>query len=95
MFVIAVVALRILREFDWCQGRDGMKNPNELPHFIVTWSIFLLCWGTAVFWFVDLGRKFGRLKSIVTLIAATVLLIPFWGFFVGDVDHNRAIFFSN
>src|SRR5439155_11561492 len=28
------------------------------------------------------------------LLVATILLIPFWGFFAGDVDHNRAIFFS-
>ena len=89
-----IVAIRILREFDWCQMRDGMLNENERPHFIVTWAVFLLVWGSATYWFLVLALKSTRIKSAVTLIRAAPLLGWFWGFFLGDINHNRAIFFS-
>lgn len=94
LLVIGIVALKILREFDWCQMRDGMKNPNEQPHFLVTWAVFLICWGSAAWWFIQLVLHATRLKSVITILIASVLLVPFWGFFIADTDHNRAIFFS-
>ena len=92
--VISAVAIRILRQFDWCQGRDGSANPNEMPHFFISWGTFLLCWGASVWWFFDLASRARRIKSVATLIAASIAVVPFWGFFLGDVNHNRAIFFS-
>ncbi|MBI3013020.1 MAG: O-antigen ligase family protein, partial [Elusimicrobia bacterium] len=92
--VVILVAIRILRQFDWCQGRDGMKNPNESPHFFTTWTFFLLCWGSSVWWFLRIALQSTRIKTLLTVLTATILLIPFWGHFVGDVNHNRAIFFS-
>lgn len=94
MAAIVIVAVRIIRQFDWCQGRDGAQNPNEAPHFFITWAFFLLCWGASAWWFLQTALRCRQLKSLAILLIATVLLVPFWGFFVGDVDHNRAIFFS-
>src|SRR3990167_5176946 len=91
---ILIAAIRILREFDWCQGRDGMRNPNEIPHFVITWVVFLLCWGSSVWWFTKIALNCKRLKSLGVILGLVPLLIFFWGFFVGDVNHNRAIFFS-
>lgn len=96
-FVIAVIliaAVRILREFDWCQGRDGMRNPNEMPHFVISWGVFFLCWVSSVWWFIKIALNCTRLKSLGVILGSIPLLIFFWGFFVGDVNHNRAIFFS-
>lgn len=90
----AIIAISILRQFDWCQGRDGMSNPNELPHFAVTWGVFLLCWGSATWWIIQIAKRCSSIKSLLTLLAAVILIVPFWGIFVGDVNHNRAIFFS-
>ncbi len=94
LFVTAVVAIRILREFEWCQMRDGINNLNEMPHFFITWALFLICWGTSVWWFIRIAVGASRIKTMVTLGIGALTLIPFWGFFVGDVNHNRAIFFS-
>jgi len=94
MATVGIVAFRILREFDWCQGRDGMLNPNEAPHFFITWAVFLLVWGACACWFIDLVRKATKLISVTAIAIATILLVPCWGFFMGDVNHNRAIFFS-
>ncbi len=91
---IGIVALRILMLFDWCQMRDGFKNPNELPHFIITWAVFLLCWATAAFWFIKIALECAKILSLITITVAVIVLVPLWGFFVGDVNHNRAIFFS-
>lgn len=91
---IAIVAIRILREFDWCQGRDAMRNPNEFPHFTISWGVFLLCWGSAAWWFFKIAKDCTRLKTLITILTALFILVPFWGIFVGDVNHNRAIFFS-
>lgn len=92
--VTSIIAIRILREFDWCQGRDGWRNPNELPHCVITWGFFLICWGAATWWFIQLAKHCTRIKSLVTILIAVILMVPFWGIFIGDVDHNRAIFFS-
>lgn len=91
---IAIVGLRILMQFDWCQMRDGYKNPNELPHFLITWGVFLLCWGAAIVWFTKIALECSKALSLLTILVAVIAMVPFWGFFVGDVNHNRAIFFS-
>ncbi|OGR87383.1 MAG: hypothetical protein A3A86_02320, partial [Elusimicrobia bacterium RIFCSPLOWO2_01_FULL_60_11] len=89
-----IVAFRLLREFDWCQMRDGYRNENEVPHFLITWAFFLITWGASVYWFLMLSLKATRVKSAAVLALATPLLVWFWGFFLGDINHNRAIFFS-
>lgn len=94
LLAVVLVAVRIIRIFDWCQGRDGFSNPNELPHVLVTWGIFLLCWGTFAWWFLRLTMVATRIKSLLTILIAMILIVPFFGFFMGDVNHNRAIFFS-
>lgn len=94
LFFIAIVAIRILREFDWCQMRDGMANPNEQPHFFITWAVFLVTWGCCVWWFIQIAFGANKFKTLVALGLSLYLLVPFWGFFVGDANHNRAIFFS-
>ena len=94
LVTICIVAVRIVREFDWCQGRDGILNPNEAPHFIITWAIFLICWGSSVFWFSKIAFQSWKLKTLCSILIGSLLMIPFWGFFIGDTNHNRAIFFS-
>jgi len=89
-----LVALRILRQFDWCQMRDSYRNENEWPHFVVSWAIFLTTWGASTYAFLTLSLKATKIKSAAVLALATPALVWFWGFFLGDLNHNRAIFFS-
>ncbi len=92
--VTGIVAVRILRQFEWCQMWDGIKNENEQPHFIITWAAFLICWGAGAYWYFVLSSKATKIKSVATLIVSAPLIVWFWGFFLGDINHNRAIFFS-
>ena len=94
LLVVAVVAVRIVRQFDWAQGRTSFRDPNEIPHFLISWGLFLFCWGLGVWWFGKIALKATRIKSLLIIIVAALLLIPFWGIFMGDVSHNRAIFLS-
>lgn len=74
--------------------RDSYRNENEWPHFMISWAIFLITWGASAYWFLTLSLKATKIKSAAVLALTAPVLVWFWGFFLGDLNHNRAIFFS-
>ena len=94
LLTVIIVAIRILRQFDFAQGMDKEYNSEMYFHFYVTWIIFFLTW----LWFSlnlsVISLKLRKFSSILVLFCIVILLIPFWKFFMAGVFQRHAVRFA-